>query len=268
MQSISSSIFYNDIEYSLDGFEQFSILSKKDNFTHLDVANSPLWKKEVNGTLFLIVKDEFDQIEHVSILGGGDNRTDIVAVPSNHSQSNQEALYAMISITDYDNDKINSMTKNHKDAFKYYDNQFAKTADTTFKQSIQKSSDHCSSFKIIDVAIAYDSTLCEKFGYNKQSADRHVQAIVGLASNFYEPMCLKLEISYMEGYCDTSTDPYQKMVRSKSILELFTASWRSYRQTVRRDVAHLLTGNNFENGILGTSFFSSSSNLCCFSQLT
>ena len=259
LQSISSSIFYKNNKYSLDGLEQFSILSQKYNSVNKNVTNSPLWKKEINGTLFLVVKDEHGQIEHVSIVEG-EERTDIVAIHANNSQSNEvTTMYATISMSDYDEDKINTMTKNHKDAFKYStqtDNEIAKKTNSTFAEQIQKTGDHCLTFNIIDVAIAYDSTLCQHFNYNKEQTDRHIQAIVGLASNFYEPMCLKLRISYMEGYCDSSTDPYHKMVRSKSILEMFTAAWRSKRESVQRDVAHLLTGTNFEQGVLGTSLIS------------
>ena len=255
LQSISSTIRYKNTEISLDDLEPFSILSS--NYhppSQQDVVHSPLWKKEVNGTLILAVKDGRDRIEHISIFDG-DDREDIVAIHAkNNPQPDQPILYTTISMSDYDDEKIDFLAKNHKDAFKYFTTRSRPTTDefakSAFVDSSQKS-DHCTSFKIIEVAIAYDSTLCESFDYDKDSTDRHVQALVGLASKFYEPMCLKLKISYIEGYCSTSNDPFERMVRSESILERFTASWRSNRDSVPRDVAHLLTGSNFEKGVLG-----------------
>lgn len=211
----------------------------------------------MNGTFIFVIKDELDRIEHISITEG-DKRADIVPVhPSNISQSDEQPLFASISEADYDDEKIDTMTKNHKEAFKSFsessnDGAVAKIDNIDVK-SLQKSSNHCLTFKVIEVAMAYDATLCQTFGYNKQQTDRHIQAIVGLASLFYEPMCVKLKISHIDGYCDISRDPYYKMVRSEKILEEFTASWRSDKGSIQRGAAHLLTGSNFEKGVLGKS---------------
>ncbi len=248
LQKMASMIRYDDVEYDLDDLEHFSIISTKFNkqpFTN--TSNSPLWKKEINGTLLLVIKNEKDQIQHVNLLRD-DNRVDFVVT----QDKDGHPMYATISLADYDEERINSMTKNHKDAFKYAveSNENAKTDSSTLVVPRQKS-DHCTNFRVIEVAIAYDATLCKRFNYSKDQTDRHVQAIVGLASHFYEPMCLKLEISYLEGYCDERRDPFQDIVRSESILERFTMLWREEREGISRDVAHLLTGNNFEQGVLG-----------------
>lgn len=248
VQEISSTISHKGIEYTLDDLEQFSVVSTKYNTPFINSRNkSPLWRKDINGTMLLAIKNENEEIEHVSILKD-DDRVDFVAV--NDTDGHQ--VFATISLADYDDDKINTLTRNHKDAFKYSveSNDHAKTDPSTLVVPGQKS-DHCTTFRMIEVAIAYDSTLCKRFSYSKDQTDRHVQAIVGLASQFYEPMCLKLEISYIEGYCDESRDPFRDIVRSKSILERYTMLWRSERSSVSRDVAHLLTGSNFEPGVLG-----------------
>ena len=253
-QEMSSTISHEGIEYTLDDLEQFSVVSTKYNaeaFMNSQNITSPLWRKDINGTMLLAIKNENEEIEHVSILKD-DDRVDFVAV--NDTDGNQ--LFATISLADYDDDKINTMTRNHKDAFKYSveSNNNAKTDPSSLVVQRQKT-DHCTTIRMIEVAIAYDSTLCKRFSYSKDQTDRHVQAIVGLASQFYEPMCLKLEISYIEGYCDESRDPFRDIVRSKSILERYTMLWRSERSSVSRDVAHLLTGSDFEPGVLGKNPF-------------
>lgn len=250
LQSILSSITYKGVEYSLDDLDQFTILSDNFHPTKEERLDSPLWKKEVNGTKFLVIKDKLGRIEHISITEGNE-RTDMIALQN--MNGNNTRLYGTVLETDYDEEKINSMSKATKDAFKSsteLSNQLSKT-DYENIAALQDSNNVCRSFKIIDVAIAYDSSLCEKFNSDKVQADRHVQAIVGMASYFYEPMCMKLKISNIDGYCDQSSDPYFNMVRTETILERFTASWRSHRSSIKRDVAHLLTGNNFEKGVLG-----------------
>lgn len=244
------------MRYSLDNLQQFTILSEKYHPTNEDVINSPLWKKEVNGTYILVIKDAQGKIEHVSV-SDNNSRSDIVPIhPNNSSSYDDDHIFATITMEDYDEEKINTMAKNHKEAFKSYTETTNKSSksDKLDIQLLQKSAKNCQTFKVIDIAIAYDSTLCEKFNRDKQQTERHIQALVGMASHFYEPICLKLKISYIDGYCDSSLDPYYKMVRSESILEQFTSAWRSYRSSVQRDAAHLLTGNNFEKGVLGYAF--------------
>jgi hypothetical protein len=254
LQLISTSVLFNGVQYSLDGLKQFSILSK--NYHNSEQIDSPLWRKEINGTLLVVVKNEIGKIEHVSVQADG-KRADIVAL--NHGNSTKpnyvnDHLYITISENDYDEEVINQMTKNHKDARKYY------TGSSDYKvspdeQIYKASKNNCSNMRVVDVAIAFDSTLCQSFGNSKEQTERHIQAVIGLASQYYEPICLKLQISYMEGFCNPSDDPYYNMVRSKTILEQFTAMWRSKRESVSRDVAHLLTGNNFEKGVLGKSYW-------------
>ena len=82
LQLISTSVLFNGVQYSLDGLKQFSILSK--NYHNSEQIDSPLWRKEINGTLLVVVKNEIGKIEHVSVQADG-KRADIVAL--NHGNS-------------------------------------------------------------------------------------------------------------------------------------------------------------------------------------
>jgi hypothetical protein len=65
--------------------------------------------------------------------------------------------------------------------------------------------------------------MCDEFSGDKQRTDAHIEAIVGLASLYYESSCIKLSLVHIDGTCDRSTDPYGKIAGSKSILEEFTS---------------------------------------------
>lgn len=68
----------------------------------------------------------------------------------------------------------------------------------------------CSSYDIIKVAIAYESRFCSKSG-GSQGAYNAVVDVVAQASIKYEELCAKVQISHLEGYCDSATDPYYNM---------------------------------------------------------
>lgn len=158
--------------------------------------------------------------------------------------------------TDTGNDNEEDRLKSAKKKDNAYDESWMKDGDTdTFVGSIENArtpkATKCTSPKTIEVAIAHDASFCQKFSDNKQRTDSHIQAIIGLASSYYEPVCINLRLTYIDGTCNSGRDEYSSIAKSKSILEDFTSHWRSRKQNVRRDVAHLFSGSSFDQGILG-----------------
>jgi len=111
----------------------------------------------------------------------------------------------------------------------------------------------CSMLRVIEVAIAYDSSFCSKMN-GASNANAVIQQIVARVSTQYQnDFCGKVQISYIEGFCDPSTDPYAAGVRLNQsgcgisgLLQFFSRFWSTNRGSVRRDAAHLFVGTRFE----------------------
>lgn len=125
--------------------------------------------------------------------------------------------------------------------------------EDTNGNEIRRVQSGCSAFRIIEVAIAYESTFCSAMG-GSGNADAVVQQIVSRASSLYERnLCAKIQISHMEGFCSTSSDPYRAGVmlndsgcNGGGLLEFFDDYWSRNRGSVRRDAAHLFSGTGLE----------------------
>lgn len=112
--------------------------------------------------------------------------------------------------------------------------------------------DPCSDWKIIEVAIAYESSFCATYG-GFVGAENKVSVVFELAKLKYELICVRLVMTHLEGYCNPNNDPYKNMVDLNSsgcgsfgMLQLFSDLWNSQRLSVHRDTAHLFSGTGLE----------------------
>jgi hypothetical protein len=111
----------------------------------------------------------------------------------------------------------------------------------------------CTSFKVIEVAIAYESSYCSDMG-SASNANAAVQQIVARASTLYQNnFCTKIEISHLEGFCNSGSDIYREGVLlnnsgcgSTGLLDFFASFWSSNRRSISRDSAHLFSGTGLE----------------------
>ena len=119
----------------------------------------------------------------------------------------------------------------------------------------------CSSFRVIEVALAFDSTFCAKQG-GEQATRQEIERIVARASLMYQAqgVCTKLVISHLEGFCSSSQDPYRTGVNTNDIgcsgngfglLPAFTQYWQANRGSVRRDAAHLFYARDLAGTAVG-----------------
>jgi len=116
----------------------------------------------------------------------------------------------------------------------------------------------CSSYKVVEVAIAYDSTFCSRVaGGRPETARSVVEAAVARATLLFEEICVRVRLSHLEGYCTASEDPYQTAIATNNIgcgnqrgaLQVFQDIWQSSRGNVNRDTAHLFYGANFPGSV-------------------
>lgn len=120
----------------------------------------------------------------------------------------------------------------------------------------------CTEFKVIDLAIAYDSTYCDALK-GEENAKAEISSIVEIVSRTYQDMglCLKVEVPYIEGFCDEASDPYNNMVRegvdSSDLLNDFRKYWNNNRDHVNRTVVHLFTATGMSQEYIGRGFVGS-----------
>ena len=127
------------------------------------------------------------------------------------------------------------------------------------KDTNKKSGDTCTQYRVIDMAIAYDSTFCDSLN-GKENAEAEIQSIISLVSDLYrqDGVCLKVEISYLEGFCDVFLDPYDEILKKnegvQKVLDDFREYWNENRTDVNRTVAHLFTATRMQSSVLGTAY--------------
>jgi len=113
----------------------------------------------------------------------------------------------------------------------------------------------CESFKEIELAVAYESSFCSKNSGTKSASDQKViQVVAGVSIKYQQTgLCTKVNIVYMEGYCDSATDPYKKYVDlnnsgcgNSGLLQGFQNYWNDNRKDIKRDDAQLFSGTGLE----------------------
>jgi hypothetical protein len=223
--STNNKLKFQGVEYSLNGLQPVTIVSDELK-RHSNISISPLWQKSEMGARIVVVKDN-DVISYVSIQTEN-LRGDLIAV-TNHigdgvSQRNISE-FVTVTANDFDKDRLKAMKGLNELQHKTMEDLDSVTVREVegVKAIASAKTLTCSSFKTIEVAIAYDASMCDEFLGDKNRVDAHVQAIVGLASLYYEPSCIKLSLVHIDGTCDKSNDPYAKIATSKSILDEFNS---------------------------------------------
>ena len=132
-------------------------------------------------------------------------------------------------------------------------------ADEIYGKMSHTKTNQCSEFKIVDLAVVYDSSYCSSVN-GRENAESQIASIVSLVSKKFQQngLCLKVELSYLEGYCNAALDPYRHMVRdgvdSEDLLSDFRSFWIENRQDINRTVAHLFTGTSMSENALGRAY--------------
>ena len=276
--SRNNTVSLNGHEYSLNSLNEYSIRSP--GFVHtVDGKEAPtvpqglLWKGQgENGASVLLVRNENGTPNHIAIKDG-DSMTSLCSMPGDSS-----GAMVAISAADYDYDLMNSMYRYGEDvqvsvegrgtyndnpdgirrALHALDAQPSKQrSNATKPANLHRQLQGCGSFTAMEVAVVYDSSFCSQNGGTPEGAQGRVEAIVAMASQHYEVdgLCITLQISNLEGYCDSATDIYRDVIQSPDLLGIFQNHWNSDRQDRPRDAAHLFTGTDFSSdGVIGVAF--------------
>lgn len=132
------------------------------------------------------------------------------------------------------------------------------------------------STRVIELAIAYDSTFCAKFSTAsnpEEATNNAIQTIINDVSMKYQQigLCTKVQISHLEGYCIPSIDPYRELLLASgasidannpgacNALSKTANYWFNNREYVRRDAMHLFHNFQFpsSNNIIGCAYLRS-----------
>jgi hypothetical protein len=199
----------NGFDYSPGALSPFSVRASGFKGT-VDgeeiVAASQLWRGTDNGASILLVKDENNEVSYIHIQ---DDQSEAMIVSSDVPGTKRSEMMVTIAAEDYDYEAMNKIFYDHAEG-QDGDRALANAGfdDTSTGRELQPT---CSSLRVIEIAIAYDSSFCTKYE-DASAAQSQVEAIVALASQQYEVpgLCTTLQISKIEGYCDPSTDVYRK----------------------------------------------------------
>ena len=121
-------------------------------------------------------------------------------------------------------------------------------------KNINRRLSSCTSFKILEFAVAYESSFCAHYG-SASNADMKVVSIVADVSSKFEQngLCVKVLLSHLEGYCDSSSDPYKQYLDTglsgcgnMGLLDGVREYWGENRENVKRDAMHLFHGTDLE----------------------
>lgn len=102
---------------------------------------------------------------------------------------------------------------------------------------------------VMELAITFDSTLCEYFHKDKMYAFAAVYDMMYMAIlPFHAKTCIRHKVVHVSGFCERSKDIYQAAVHSQNsvdFLDVLRSAWYSKGSifsTVKRDLVYLLIG--------------------------
>ncbi|MDR1224128.1 MAG: M12 family metallo-peptidase [Tannerella sp.] len=105
----------------------------------------------------------------------------------------------------------------------------------------------------LQIATEADYEFYQKNGSNIQSANETVLSALNLAEGVYESTFNLNFIITFQNVWTTSSDPYSS-TDSHTLLNQFRTEWNANRTGVARNIAHLFTGKNLDDGIIGRAW--------------
>jgi len=196
--------------------------------------------------------------ELVLISRATDGSTYGVSIYSN--EGNLRVQYEKVGINQFvliKSDHVNTKLVNERfrygvvgsDKLTNFENVFS-----SHKSKIRKSQGACTIYKVIELAVAWESSFCSRNGSKKNADQKAIQIVAGVSAKYQQTgLCTKIKISHMEGYCKPSTDPYKQYVDlnnsgcgNTGLLQGFRDYWNDNRSSIHRDDAQLFSGTGLE----------------------
>lgn len=227
-----------------------------------------LFIKKEGGSTLLISKNANDQIESISIFNTNHNNSSYNKHKNGVSNNNinidivrvSDGVVVAIEEQDIDLEKLNAEYRfgDHHSNGNSFPPDATTTSDTNERRQrqLQHNKQTCqeTGFKEMEVAIAFESSFCQALG-GIQNAVNEVARIMAGVSILYqqEGLCMKVLLSHLEGFCDSTKDPYKPFVDlnfsgcgNVGLLNEFQSFWEDERLDVKRDTTHLFSGTGLE----------------------
>jgi hypothetical protein len=256
----------NGKKYSLRNLQPFNIFSPDATFME-DGVPKPLESDSRRSRLFMSKGEDGETILVIKegALDDADNDDDGVIKSIDilnrdgsevYMESLADGTLATIREEDRDRQKVKEFSMG---GIRGEDDELV-LVEEDFRGHHRELQQSCSSYKVIDVAIAYDSSFCSRVaGGSSSQARTVVEQTVARASLLYERICVRVKLSHLEGYCSADQDPYVQAVGynnigcsgSYGVLQAFRDYWNRNRRNINRDAAHFFYGSNFPGSTIG-----------------
>lgn len=111
--------------------------------------------------------------------------------------------------------------------------------------------------KKLEIAVAFDRELCEKYGNSEKATVTALRAMLSEAGAPYEAQtCVRFLVVLIEGSCNSRFDRYMKLssVSDKLLLKAFRRIWQETHVGVSSDIAILIRGIELNTAISGLAW--------------
>ena len=251
LQALTASniLTYNGKQYFIDEITNPVEVFNKNAKCYIDGDPTPcsptyIFEKEDEDEVVTVFKDKLQEVELVIIYDKVTKET--IEFPRVDDKS---ARFATVQDKNIDYESLDKQ-------FRYAVNEGNRGLLRRVNQSRRKTSQTtCNWFKLIQLAVEYDSTFCIACG-GRDNADEEVEKLVkNVSDKFGQPgLCLKVEISHLGGFCVPGQDPYKEpgaiglsgcngLGLLHAVGDIFGDSGRS---DVEHDLMFLITDNKLE----------------------
>lgn len=251
--SVKNTITLDGVEYSFDNLEELEMFSPEFKLFEngVEVGNYDDHKGIVfngkDGENEIFVSHDYSRRINMIEIYDGENTTtllsDLTMGEHNSSDVSDSPMHQHLYS---DGEKV---------SYDYLDDHELETGSS--KSIFTMQGKGCSYYRVIDVAIAFDTSFCKYSGGFKKAVNK-VQSIVAIASKKYKQpgLCIKIRISAADGRCNKNDDPYNKMrywisgcTGRDGLIDDFSSYWGTYMKYIPRDSAHLFTANKMDGPV-------------------
>ena len=244
--------------YAIDDIKtKLQIFTENATYRHngfsSEIPESNIYQREDTEETITVVKNLQQEVELVTV----SNKISKETVSLNIISPSHPRIFAQVEESDYDYNEINKIF--NYDQSDDHNNTERNLSNSFQTQSRQRKTEAvCSSYKVVELAAAYESSFCKHYG-GKDAANQRVQSIIAEVNDKYKMhACMKVKLSHLEGYCDSNSDPYKGFRLNRSgctndggLLDDVEEYWNKNRNDVHRDAMHLFSGTHFDDGYSG-----------------
>ena len=218
-----------------------------------DIPESHIYQKEDTEEIVTVVKNIQQEVELVTI----SNKILSETISLTMISPKYPRIFAEVKESDYDYDELNRKFRyDESEEHNYIDRHLSNLFQTPNKE--RNAEETCSSYKVVELAVAYESSFCKHYG-GKEGANQRVAKIIAGVNNLYKNhVCMKVRLSHLEGYCDSNIDPYKQYVDMhlsgcdhESLVHYVGDYWNENRRNIHRDAMHLFSGTKLDGKIVG-----------------